>query len=426
MKMNISTSEDLYVSFTTSNNIELLALENGPDLMTTMDRVEDIDVSLDDNKEIISASLGVGIPIPSGGGEGCKCTHIVYTIIQQDTTDIEAAIAKLPGVEFIGGDVLVIKTPSGIAASYLYSKDKIWQVFTGSVSAENVIFENDILCAGDYTQVGNVTKGQKETKTIPTTNKSLADLMQTIFTKEQQPTKTEPSVSISLAAAGALEVGSTVNPSYSISYNTGSYTYDTSTGVQFAAPAVIDSDGHTSDKKTDNFPSFVVLDNTKYSISVSASHTAGIIAHTNLGNESNPPIQIQAGTKSATSGSITGYRPFFYGISLDTNPLDSDAIRALTNGGNYNGSKKVTVSVAGALAKRIIVAVPALNTRAGVTKVEKTDGLVTDITTTYIKQATKINVDDKRKTGTNLVPYTLWIYQPASIDAAEIHEITLG
>ena len=360
---------------------------------------------------------------PPGGGE----THdeAIYTVIQDDITDTETAARSLHVDMFNNGDVLVIKDNYGITAGYQYYDD-LWVAFSGNVSSDNVIISQDILLAGAYEEVGNITKGLNETKTLPSKGVTLTNLLTTVFTKEEQPTKTDPSMSLSYGQSGAKEVGTTINPSYSISYNEGSYTYDTTTGVTFSDLSVTDSDGHSSTTKSGSFPSFIVLDNTSYKISASVKNSEGNVAKTNIGNPSDPPVQISAGTISRTSSTTTGYRPFFYGLLTHTNEPTSDDVRGLTNGGNYNTSKTFEIKVNGRTdIKRIIVAVPKSNTRGGISKVEKTDGLVTDITAAYVKKNTYLSVDDLRKTGTNMVDYVWWCYQPEKIDAAEVHKITM-
>ena len=360
---------------------------------------------------------------PPGGGE----THdeAIYTVIQDDITDPETAARSLHIDTFNNGDVLVIKDDYGVVAGYQYYDD-LWVAFSGNVSSDNVIISQDILLAGLYEEVGNITKGLNETVTLPAKGTTLTSLITKVFTKEEQPAKTNPSMSLSYPQSGAKEVGTTINPSYSISFNEGSYTYDATTGVTFSNLSVADSDGHSSTTMSGKYPSFIVLDNTSYSISASVDNSEGTIAKTNIGNPSDPPVQISAGTITRTSGATTGYRPFFYGLLTHMHEPTSDDVRALTNGGNYNSSKTFEIKVNGRTdIKRIIVAIPKSNTRGGISKVEKTDGLVTDITASYVKKDTYLSVDDLRKTGTNMVDYVWWCYQPEKIDPAEVHKITL-
>ena len=190
----------------------------------------------------------------------------------------------------------------------------------GTIYTDNVYFKNDVTCAGEYTQVGNISKGIKDVKIVNTKGKTLSDFIKMIFTKELQPTKVEPSVSVSLTNKSEYEVGTKITPVYSASFNKGTYSYDNDTGVRVINWYVEDSNGNNSNKSSDTFSDFLITDNTNYSVKAIANHTEGIIAHTNLGNESDPIVKIASGSKNKTSSSITGYRSFFYGV------LDNDDI----------------------------------------------------------------------------------------------------
>ena len=61
---------------------------------------------------------------------------------------------------------------------------------TGKVDADKVILQKDITMAGNYTQVGNLTKEQTKTATFATKGKSVAEALTEIFSKRLQPTIT--------------------------------------------------------------------------------------------------------------------------------------------------------------------------------------------------------------------------------------------
>lgn len=354
----------------------------------------------------------------AGGGSSVQVIDFSNTSKPQDAWDSVSTEAPEDG------QMIVVKSPAGGTVGYIWNEDNTkWITFSGNVLAENVFFTDDITCAGAYTQVGNISKTQNGTTTISTTGKSLLDLMTQIFTQELQPTKTEPSVSLTFSQAGEYEVGTTVTPSWSATLNAGSYTYGPATGVSATAWTITDTAGNSDTVASGSFASFVVGDSTNYKITAKVDYNAGAVANTNMGNPSSPTVQIAAGDKSKTSSAVTGYRSMFYGVVNNTNALDSAAIRALTNGGKTKATT-VTVSVNGnTSAKRIIVAIPTASGKK-VTTVSKTDGLVTDITSTYSKTGT-VMVDGANNVGST-VSYDIWTYQPASIDAAEVHEITIG
>ena len=138
---------------------------------------------------------------------------------------------------------------------------------------------------------------------------TLLDALNEILATAKDPTVTNPSVSISLTDAKAYEVGTEFTPSYSVSFNAGSYQYGPATGIT-ATYAVSDTASHTATTTSGSFAKFTVGDTTNYKVSVTATHTAGAVPKNNLGSEV-PGKKIAAGTKSATSGAVTGYRNSF-------------------------------------------------------------------------------------------------------------------
>ena len=346
--------------------------------------------------------------------------------VASESTDITVLSS---GITAKKGDVLIATNGLGVKSAYHYDEQDGWIACDGMVDATTVILPENITMAGDYTAIGNLTKTKTGTKVFETAGKSVAAALTEILSKRLQPADpTQPSVSLTFSQAKAYEVGTEVTPSYSASLNAGSYTYGPATGVTASEWTVTDTNGNSATTASGSFTKFTVADDTNYTITAEAKHNAGSVAKDNLGDPSDPVKQIAAGEKSATSGAVTGYRSYFYGIlSTDsaTTPLTSAIVRSMTNGGAYDGSKALTVKVNGnTAAKRIVVAIPNSSTRSGVTKVMKTDGLATEITAAYVKTANAVEVEGVN--GHTAVKYDVWVYEPASIDSAEVHEITLG
>ena len=195
------------------------------------------------------------------------------------------------------------------------------EVITGaSVSANGTLTltrghlkDEDILLADGYVftvPVGTVTAEQIQagsgSEIVGTQGQTLKDFLGGLFAEAKDPTVTQPSVSISLTGAGAKEVGTSFTPSYSVSFNAGSYQYGPATGIT-ATYSVTDTASHTATAASGSFDAFTVADNTNYKVSVTATHTAGAVPKNNLGSEV-PVKKIAAGTKSATSSAVTGYR----------------------------------------------------------------------------------------------------------------------
>lgn len=253
--------------------------------------------------------------------------------------DHAAAIATAVGETALGkGDIAIVKEAiAGTAYEYTaYVYDgAAWKAMDRNYNAENVYFDKDLITTS---AIGNITLTNGQA-TIAATGKNLKQVFDTIFVKESNPTVTQPSVSISLTGAGAKEVGTSVTPSYSVTFNKGKYSYGPDTGIT-ATYEVTDTNGGSATGATGSFDAFTVAEDTNYHVSVTATYGAGATPVTNVGNPK-VDLAIAAGTKSANSSSITGYRGWFQGYYNGTNALaDPTAITSaqLRAFGVRNGS----------------------------------------------------------------------------------------
>ena len=226
---------------------------------------------------------------------------------------------------------------------------------TGNVDADTLFFTKDLV----FTQAfGKYSPDSSGSVTIPTetNDMSIQDLLESAFSEEKNPTISQPSTSVTLTGAGAKEVGTEFTPNYSVGFNPGSYQYGPATGVTATAYAVTDTNSGSASTQTGSFTQFTVEDGTNYRVSVTTTYTAGAVPKTNLGNDY-AAGQIQAGSKTAQSSAVTGYRNEFYG-TMTTKPgtMTSADIRALT-GKKAQATGTVSVSVpVGAM--RVVIAVP--------------------------------------------------------------------
>ena len=324
-------------------------------------------------------------------------------------------------------DIFIVKTLISADkyshTAYVYDGAK-WIAMDGNYSAENVYFDEDFTFT---TKIGTVQTLTNGSATKAAAGMNIKQFLSSLFAAEANPSKTDPSVSVTLNGAGAYEVGTVLTPTYSASFEDGYYSYGPEpTGATVESWAVTSNYGESWTTKTGTCEELTVADGTDYKVTAKATHTAGNTPKTNIGNDcTDSSKKIAAGTKSKTSSAITGYRSYFYGILNNTDDLTSAMIRDLTNGGAYTASNTITIKVDGnTSAKRIVVAIPHSSTRSGVTKVMKTDGLATEITAAYVKNENAVSVEGVD--GYTAASYDVWIYQPASIDSAEVHEITLG
>ncbi len=242
------------------------------------------------------------------------------------------------------GDIAIVKeTISGdkVAHTGYIWDGSTWKAMDGNYNAENVYFDQDLVTTS---AIGNITL-QNGQATISAAGKNLKQVFDTIFVKAKDPSITQPSVSITLTGAGAKEVGTEFTPGYSVSFNAGNYQYGPATGVT-ATYAVTDTASHSSTTATGSFEKFTVEEGTDYSISVTASHTAGTNPKNNIGEEK-ANLAIVAGSKTATSSKVTGFRGWFQGYYngtqaiADPTAITSSQIRAF---GVKNGAFTTSVN----------------------------------------------------------------------------------
>lgn len=337
----------------------------------------------------------------------------------ENETDAEVIARVLADTAPNTDDIFIVKRViSGTKISrtvYVYDGEK-WIACVGNYDAENVYFDSDLIATAP---IGTVTIPASGSATIAAEGKSVKQVLSAILAQEKNPTATAPSATITLAQAGAKEVGTSVTPSYTTKFNAGSYTYGPETGITVSSYSVSDGTA-TKETATGTFDPITVGDSTNYKLSLTANYTAGAVPKTNLGNDC-AEKQIKAGKATANSGAITGYRSFFYGV-VKTDALNSAVIRALTNGGAYNAAKTLTVNVTGNDNVGIVVAYPADSTRGGIDKVLLTTSMNADITADYVVQA---NVDVEGLNGYAAKAYKVYMYKPASLTAGQTHKITL-
>lgn len=310
-----------------------------------------------------------------------------YTRTDASQSDDAAIAAALGSNAAVQGDIVVITTTvEGNAyeqSAFMYDGTQ-WAAMTGNVGADKVILQDDIVMAGNYTQVGNMTKSQNGTATFATKGKSVSDALTEIFSKRLQPgTPTAPAVTLTFGQAKAYEVGTTVTPTYSASLSAGSYTYGPATGITATSWEVTDTAGNSATTASGSFAEVVVADGTNYKITAKATYGEGAVAKDNLGSDSSPVIKIAAGSATKTSDAITGYRNTFYGSVTEKAELTSTIIRGLTKSNKAlakGNSFTVNIPVG---AKRVIFAYPA--TLRDVSSVKDVNGLNAEIKSAFTK-----------------------------------------
>ena len=388
-----------------------------------------------------------------GKWEKIGSTEIYDTqVFKADKTALETADSKVISNYFKqpenqtktprSGDIFVITTNVADTvyekSSYMYNGTD-WEAMTGNVDAEKVIMRSNILLAGNYTQVGNITKGANETKELEVKGKNVKDVFGKVFTLEMQPTQiNQPSVSrFSLTGAGAVEAGTSVTEASfgTAVFNKGSYQYGPDTGLTATAWSVkrvtnvsslnVQVATAQSGKDNNGAKGFIIGDNggenvvSSLKYTVTATHGAGPVAKTNLGNDSNPPKKIEAGTKEQTTAAYTPFRNIFYGAKPTKPEINSEFIRTLTAGGAYS-RKTFDLTVAPG-SQRVCIAVPATN--AGVTRVINKSALNADVTETFKMTTVKV----AGANGYHPIDYKVYTFEPAEAYGQQaILAVTLG
>lgn len=346
-----------------------------------------------------------------------------YEVVLAELETHAAAITRITsGKNLIKNDVCIVKEliagDNYTHTAYVYNGEA-WKAMDGNYNAENVYFDQDLIFTKE---VGYIKPDSTGSATVAATGKNMKQLLEMMFSKETSPTVTQPSLTLSAPQNKSYEVGTQVTPSYSLTFNKGSYSYGPDTGIT-ATYSVTDSDDSEPQTASSGvFAALTVGDDTAYTITAKASYTEGAIPKTNLGNDAENK-KISAGEITKTSAALTGYRAFFYGATA-SDALTSAIIRKLKNGGKPSKQtlgEYAASTVSGA--KKVIVAIPATSTLS-ITSVLLTSAMNADITDQFVKQVDPVSVEGAN--GYEGADYNVWIYQPAALDASETYSITLG
>lgn len=371
-----------------------------------------------------------GFTLPSALPENVPVYSLTRTVFSQTDAELLATIdSPIDGAIAIIDTVVDGKTYG--KTSFMYSDTNgDWVALVGNVDADKVILRGDITLAGNYTQVGNLTKTQTGTATFSTDGISVAAALKEILSKRVQPSITaNPSVgNVTISPSGAVEAGTIIASitGSKVTFDDGAYTYEAATGVtvtgrtvtRVTSPAAsggdvtVNDDGSFTDTGADGTGFQIgdqggegVLSNLKYTETV--SYSAGNVAKDNLGDASNPVVKISAGSVSKTSAAITPFRKYFYGYgSTHTTTIDSDVIRSLTNstGAASNGTT-FTINITDGT-KEVIIAYP--GSLRDITSIEDKNAFGTDIKGSF----TKSTVQVEGANGYTAIDYKVYVYHP--------------
>lgn len=320
--------------------------------------------------------------------------------------------------ELHNGDTAIVKRAiTGDKTSYTaYVYDGEWKAMDGNYRADNVYFDDDIT----YTvAIGTLSKPSGSAK-FAAKGKSVEYVLSKLMAQEADPSKTNPSVSFSSQGGfGTFEIGTKKNLTYTAALSAGSYTYGPATGITAQSWNVkctgIDEAKITATGTFEN----VIAEATPKKITATATYGEGSIPVTNLGNPY-PTGKITAGSASKDSDSLVGVRHMFYGVVKSADfELNSANIRSLKH--ETAAKKTIGTFTAGEGAVKVIVACPAGH---NVTTVTLPSAMGADATADFVKQAGTVAVEGAE--GYTSAPYTVWVFEPASIPSTQSYSIVIG
>jgi hypothetical protein len=280
-------------------------------------------------------------PTSLGGQTNC---HYEGTIGIDGNNADEIFESVKPENGYTTCDTFVIKTPitndKYSYTAYVYDGN-VWKAMDGNYNAENIYFDRDIIIT---TKAGNIDILDNGSAAIPSDGKNLIQVLESIWTKELEPIIVNPFVIIDTTVQ-YQEIGTTITPTYSVSFDEGLYSYDKTTGVTVESWSVVFAD-ETKTTSTGSFSDIIVTEGECCNIEATATYSDGNVPKTNLGNDC-VAKQIKADSTSTSKNLIVGYKPNFYGFktaTIDIDTINSDIIRGLTT-----NQKQTTTPVSSAI-----------------------------------------------------------------------------
>ena len=254
------------------------------------------------------------------------------------------------------------------------------------VTASEVTFSQDLVFTEPF---GKYVPGSSGQVTVPANGETLLNVLLDAFAEDSNPTVTQPSASVTSSQMTRAEVGTNITPAYTVGFNPGSYQFGPATGVTATSYSVTFNE-ETLTTQTGTFAQYQVTDSSNLRIQATVQHGAGAMPVTTLGSEY-PDGQIKAGSKTAQTGAVTGYRKSFWGTytAKGDEGTTSDSIRTLSGSSNQalaNGSTFTITIPVGAM--RVCFAYP--DTLRDVTSVKDVNGLNAEIASSFTKTEVQV------------------------------------
>lgn len=303
------------------------------------------------------------------------------------------------------GDVLILKKhlveddPDLFAYSSFSFNGEVWVPMAGNYDAEGVYDAENVFFTKNLTSsyaIGNIVLDNGKAE-ILSKGKNLKEVFDMIFLKENFPSKTNPSITLSTTGIGSYESGESFTPTYSITYVKGSYTYGPASEAN-ATGYTVTFMGNTYTAQSGTFATVTATDsmssaNAQQRVSAYASYgTDTVVPVTNLGNPYPSVLITEGNTETKRSPYFTSYRQAFYG-SLDAKDgtINSALVRGLVGRSGSYPVKGETVLPAtyGVGAIRAVFAYPAALGDAE--SIIDKNGLEANIIDAFTKMTVQVN-----------------------------------
>lgn len=298
--------------------------------------------------------------------------------------------------------------------TYLYLQNS-WISTNGRAQASNIILDEDLILAGEYNNIGNISK-KKDGDVLNTKGMTLLDLIKLMFTKVMQPSVIKlPSITnFNHNQLEYLEYGSELNNILyggNARFNQAEYSFNQKSNV-----SIIDTKVYRNSflgKQLINTSSLNGTDELSTRLSEELSYIEYIAELSysedrtqlfdNLGNIATNNVNIPANTISAKTLKIQGYRKLFYGGLIDE--ISNDNIRALNSHNNSLVPNQLTININPG-DKIVLIAFPK-NTHT-ITKIINNTIMGTDVTDTFIKSSLMISGANNYQP----IEYDIYSYTP--------------
>lgn len=349
------------------------------------------------------------------------------------------------------GDMLVVThalaTGKDEVSAYIYGGNggdyspANWKACDGNVDASKVILTDNITMAGNYTTIGNLTKGSTGgtadkflvgsdgTTKVGTDGVSVYDLLKQMLSKTILPSAYKPTASLTVRNTSySVEYGTVVTPTYTVSLRDGYYQFSGGNpqyaGCSATAYEVTNVEDGT--KNSGNVNS-ITADAASKTLTVSATvsySAAKNAAKDNLGGTASnaDAIAIAAGTASASSTiTVKAYRNNFWTWYPNASMLDDSAIQALDTasirGQNHISSSDFsTIDLANSEFQQVLIFVPNTNTKA--LSAETKNGLP------YTTAKKSYTVTVKGQGDDAGIPYAVWEIRTGSPVNGDVIKLT--